>query len=203
VTILTLVRHGQTDWNLARRIQGETDVPLNDTGRRQAGDAASALAEMLDLTRPTVVVASDLSRAGETAEIIADRLGLDAPRKRYRELRERAYGEAEGVFIEDFLARFGSWDRDNIPGAETRPELRARGVRALRRVARDVRSESAPTAASVIVVAHGALIGEMIRHASGDTLPLAGERIENGSAHMFHIDGDALRLLSYSAVAAA
>lgn len=202
MTILTLVRHGQTDWNFARRIQGETDVPLNDTGRAQAKEAASALRELLG-GRPGVVVSSDLCRASETADIIAAELGLEAPRRRYRELRERCYGEAEGVHLDDYLARFGSWDRDSIPGAETRPDLRARGVRALRRIARDVRRESAPIAAPVIAVAHGALIGELIRHASGDTLPLAGERIENGSAHSFHIDGDALRLLSYTAVAVA
>ena len=76
MTPLTLVRHGETDWNLDRRIQGSTDIPLNDTGREQARDAAAALRAQLDLdSTPIVVVASDLSRARETAEIIAARAG--------------------------------------------------------------------------------------------------------------------------------
>ncbi|HWI32416.1 MAG TPA: histidine phosphatase family protein [Microbacterium sp.] len=196
MTTLTLVRHGQTDWNLARRIQGATDVPLNDTGRGQARDAAAALRPDL-APDSTVVVASDLSRARETAEIIAAELGLDAPRL-YPELRERAYGEAEGVLVEEFPERFGGWDRDSIPGAESRTELRRRGVRAVRRVARDVRRDTAPTAVSVIAVSHGALIGELIRHASGDTLPLPGERLDNGSLHRFVIERESIRLLRYA-----
>jgi broad specificity phosphatase PhoE len=87
--MLTLIRHGETDWNLARRIQGGTDIPLNDTGRLQARDAAAALRARLDPEQRTVVVASDLSRARETAEIIAGDLGLRVSRL-YPELRVRS-----------------------------------------------------------------------------------------------------------------
>jgi len=78
VTTLILVRHGETDWNRDRRIQGSTDIPLNDTGREQARDAAAGLRETLEL--PTFMAASDLSRARETAEILAGELDLAAPR---------------------------------------------------------------------------------------------------------------------------
>jgi len=199
VTSLTLVRHGQTDWNLARRIQGTTDVPLNDTGREQARDAAAAIRRDLEAENfpPAVVVASDLSRARETAEIIAAELGLAAPRL-YPVLRERAYGEAEGVLVEEFGERFGGWDRDSIPGAERRGDLRRRGIRAARRVVRDVRRDTAPTPVSIIAVSHGALIAELIRHASGDTLPLPGDRLGNGSLHRFVVERHSIRLLSYA-----
>ena len=199
VTLLTLVRHGQTDWNLARRIQGSTDVPLNDTGREQARDAAAALRRDLEAEGgpAPVIVASDLSSARETAEIIAAELGLAAPRL-YPELRERAYGEAEGVLVEEFGERFGGWDRDSIPGAESRSELRRRAVRAARRVVRDVRHDTAPTPVAVIAVSHGALISELIRHASGDSLPLPGERLGNGSLHRFVVERHSIRLLSYA-----
>ncbi|HEX5857621.1 MAG TPA: histidine phosphatase family protein [Microbacterium sp.] len=197
MTFLTLVRHGQTDWNLARRIQGTTDVPLNDTGREQARDAAAALRRDLEADPPAIIVASDLSRARETAEIIAGELGLSAPRL-YPELRERAYGEAEGVLVEEFGERFGGWDRDAIPGAESRTDLRRRGVRAIRRVVRDVRRDTAPAPVAVIAVSHGALISELIRHASGDSLPLPGERLGNGSLHRFAVERDSVRLLSYA-----
>ncbi len=199
MTELILVRHGETDWNRARRIQGTTDIPLNETGRRQARDAADTLAAAIPAGAPAMVVSSDLARARETAEIIATVLDAQPPRL-YPELRERAYGDAEGALVDEFRDRWGEWHVAQIPGAEPWPEVRARGVRALRRIARDVRRETAPTAVTVVAVSHGAMIGELIRHASGDTLPLAGERITNASHHRFLVERESLRLLSYAAV---
>lgn len=202
MTILTLVRHGQTDWNLGRRIQGSTDVPLNDTGRAQAREAAAVLRAELaaDAGAPVpALYSSDLGRARETAEIIAGELGLPAPLLEPG-LRERTYGEAEGVLVDDFLERFGSWERDDVPGVEPRAELRDRAVGALRRIDRDVRWESAPVARRIVAVSHGALIGELIRHASGQTLPLEGEKLANASVHTFRIDHGSLRLLRYDAL---
>src|SRR5581483_12433051 len=72
MTTLLLVRHGETDWNSERRWQGHADEPLNETGRAQAREVADELADRsID-----AVYSSDLSRARETAEIIAARLGL-------------------------------------------------------------------------------------------------------------------------------
>ncbi|QKJ19559.1 histidine phosphatase family protein [Microbacterium hominis] len=200
MTVLTLIRHGETDWNRDRRIQGSTDIPLNDTGRAQARAAAAALRDTLDLTQPVSVVASDLSRAAETAAIIAHELGLDAPALTPA-LRERSYGVAEGMDIAQFRAEYGeTWARA-VPGAETLPDLRARGLAALERAVADVRRQTAPAAASLIVVAHGGLIRELIAHASGGALPLAGERLQNGSAHTMLYERERLRLLSYAGVA--
>lgn len=192
--LITLVRHGETDWNLERRIQGTTDVPLNDTGRDQARDAAEALRAELPDDAPVVVVASDLARARETAEIIAETLGVAAPRL-YAELRERDYGEAEGVLVADFRIRWGQGHEAVVPGAEPWPDVRARGVRGMRRIARDLQDL---VAASVVAVSHGAMIGELIRHATDDALPLPGERILNGSRSTFELESDRLRLLSYA-----
>ena len=201
MTTLILVRHGETDWNRDRRIQGATDVPLNDTGRQQARDAATTLRAMLDPRHPAVVVASDLSRARETGQIIAGELGLAEPHL-YPELRERAYGVAEGITVEEYFERWGDWHGTDVPEAETREDLRGRALRGLTKVARDVRRATAPGAASVIVVTHGALIREVIRHASGDTLPLEGEKLANASAHTVLFERERLRLLSYTPHAA-
>jgi probable phosphoglycerate mutase len=198
VPILTLVRHGETDWNRDRRIQGTTDIPLNDTGRQQARDAAAALRDTLD-ARPMLMVSSDLARARETAQIMAVELGLPEPRQ-YSDLRERAYGVAEGMLSDEFGDRWGDWHTAEVPGAEARPHLRARALRAIRRVGADARRTTAPIAASLIVVTHGALIREVIRHATRDEFPVDGERLDNGSATTFLLDRDRLRLLSYTAV---
>ena len=202
MTTLLLVRHGETDWNAARRIQGSTDIPLNDTGRGQARETAAALADRFGAgaSGPVPFIASsDLSRARETAQIIADALGAPGPHI-YRQLRERSYGVAEGMTIEEYLERFGAFDRENVPEAESTPHLRARAVSAARRVVRDARRSHAPQDVPVIAVAHGALIGQLIRHASGDTLPLAGERLANASTHTFLVERDRLGVLSYAAV---
>lgn len=196
MTILTLLRHGETDWNRDGRIQGSTDIPLNDTGREQAREAGRALRDVIDADAATVVSSSDLARAAETADLIASELGAVEP-TRYAGLRERAYGEAEGLRTVDFRTRWGDWHTAQVPGAESWDALRDRALRTLRRVVRDARRATAPVAPTVIVVAHGALIREVIRHATGGELPLPGERLPNGSAHTFLLERERLSLLSY------
>ncbi|WP_029145042.1 histidine phosphatase family protein [Microbacterium luticocti] len=192
MTSLTLVRHGETDWNLVGRIQGATDIPLNDTGRRQAREAAADLGERLH--GPVAIVASDLSRARETAEIIAGELGLPVPRL-YPGLRERGYGAAEGITGDEFAARFGPWATAQVPGAETADRLRRRAVAAVRRVAHDVRRATAPAAASVIVVSHGALIRELVRHVTHGDLPEPGTSLPNGGGYTLLFERERLRLV--------
>ncbi|WP_336626183.1 MULTISPECIES: histidine phosphatase family protein [unclassified Microbacterium] len=202
MTTLLLVRHGETDWNAARRIQGSTDIPLNDTGRAQARATATGLAERMAEqyggVRP-IVVSSDLSRARETAQIIAAELGTDVAHA-YPQLRERSYGVAEGLTVDEYRARFGEFNRDNVPEAESDDALRIRAVDALRRIARDVRRSHAPADVPVIAVSHGAFIAQLIRHASAGQFPLAGERLANASTHAFRVERDRLSVLSYMAV---
>jgi probable phosphoglycerate mutase len=189
VTLLTLIRHGQTDWNLARRIQGSTDIPLNDAGRAHAHEAAAFLS---DGTHHTIY-ASPLARAHETAQIIARELGLSAPQLTDG-MREREFGEGEGMLVADYITRFGGWHAE-VPGAETMDEVRERALGALDVIARDARRRSAPVAESVIVVTHGGVIRALLEHVSGGTLPRPGEVIRNGSAHRFEASPGVLRLL--------
>ena len=91
MTTLLLVRHGETDWNASGRLQGHTDRPLNDYGRRQA----AALAEQLADDGVGALYASDLTRAKETAEIVGARLGLAVVLD--PGLRERNWGSWEGL----------------------------------------------------------------------------------------------------------
>jgi probable phosphoglycerate mutase len=189
VTFITLVRHGQTDWNLDRRIQGSTDIPLNETGRGHARDAAAILA------RDThhAIYASPLIRAHETAQIIARSIGLDDP-ELVPDLREREFGEAEGMLVTDYIDRYGDWHAD-VPRAESFDQVGQRALAAIDVISRASRRRSAPAAESVIVVAHGGVIRALLDHASGGTIPPVGAPLLNGSVHRFEAAPDILRLL--------
>ncbi|WP_193598834.1 histidine phosphatase family protein [Microbacterium sp. YJN-G] len=189
MTLITLVRHGQTDWNLARRIQGSTDIPLNETGRADALAAAQALAAGAH----HAVYASPLVRAHETGRIIASHLGLAEPAIT-RGLREREFGVAEGTSVADYIAQYGGWHAE-VPGAETLEQVRDRALDSLDRIVRASRRRSSPTAESIIVVTHGGVIRALLLHASGGTLPREGEALRNGSAHRFVAERGTLRLV--------
>jgi broad specificity phosphatase PhoE len=134
---LLLVRHGETDWNAAGRWQGQTDVPLNTTGRSQA----LALAARLRAESVRAVAASDLSRARGTAEIVGESLGLEVAFVDAA-LRERAYGDWEGLTRSECEARFPEeWARHVAdprtppPGGESTDALLARVVPAIHQAA--------------------------------------------------------------------
>ena len=118
MTLLYLVRHGETDWNRDRRIQGSTDIPLNETGRLQARRTGTLLARR----SWDAIITSPLSRAAETAAIIADELGLPAPQI-VDAIVERAYGEAEGLDDIELARRFP--DNTPVAGRESRQEVGA------------------------------------------------------------------------------
>jgi len=194
MTLLTLVRHGQTDWNLSRRIQGSTDIPLNDTGRADA----HAAAERLAAGTHHAVYSSPLLRARETAQIIADRLGLPLG-EAVPDVREREFGEGEGMLVKEYISAYGDWHAE-VPGAESLDAVGDRAIAAMHRIARASRRRTAPIAESVIVVAHGGVIRAVIDHVSGGTLPRTGEVLANGSAHRFEVSPRSVRLLDQFAL---
>jgi broad specificity phosphatase PhoE len=99
---LLLFRHGETDWNRARRWQGSNDIPLNQTGRAQA----QALAAVLQSFGPEIVLSSDLSRAHETAQLAS--ADLSVPIVTSAALRECHFGVAEGLTREEITERYGA-----------------------------------------------------------------------------------------------
>ena len=119
MTTLLLVRHGETDWNAEGRLQGHTDRPLNEHGRRQAKELAETLAgEGAD-----AIYASDLSRAKETAEIVGERLGLTVVID--PDLREKNWGNWEGLTGDErvhveFEGESTEAHRDRVMGAVRR-----------------------------------------------------------------------------------
>jgi len=120
-----IVRHGETDWNKHRKYQGQTDVPLNEEGRRQAEALAVALKGSLPFDR---IVSSDLHRAVETAEIMTR--GFDTPVQTDEAFREINFGDWEGLDMkaidERWPGRMQEWFTKgvlNVPGGETEEQL--------------------------------------------------------------------------------
>ncbi len=176
MTHLVLVRHGQTDWNLAGRIQGSSDIPLNDTGRGEAREAGRLLAE----ESWDAIVSSPLIRARETAEIIAQEIGLHTV-ELVPALRERHYGAAEGLTGAEAEARYAG----KVPGRETPGMVLERVRPALVDLAEEHAGQN------VLVVSHGGVIGTLVRDATNHAWPERGQLIPNGSAHRFaYRDGD-------------
>ena len=140
-----------------------------------------------------------LFRSSETADIIAAAHGLPAPLL-HPGLRERNYGEAEGTSSLEFVERYGPGHDAVVPGAETVEEVRDRAIMAINEIVKVARRMTAPETPHVIAVAHGALIGTVLRHVSGGTVPAPGTRVENGSAHTLLVEQDNLTLLDYATV---
>jgi alpha-ribazole phosphatase len=173
MTQLYLVRHGQTDWNVEGRYQGQSDLPLNAVGRAQAAQLSQRLAGI-----PFIAVySSDLQRAKETAEILAAVGGLAVqvdPR-----LREIKLGQWEGQLMTEIVARYpAAWaerQRDPVharaPEGETVAEVAERVAEAATAIAR------AHPAGPVLVVSHGVALATLICQARRQPLPETYEAI--------------------------
>ena len=176
-TIVGLLRHGQTDWNIDMRLQGISDIPMNDYGRSQAEAAAKVLATQ-DWDK---IVSSPLSRAVETAEIVSKH--LDAPYVGHHPLLlERSFGVAEGMGYEEWREAYP--DGLNAPEAESMEELTSRCWTLLDALVSDHPGQR------VLTVSHGALIRRVINLVSLGEFPREGERFGNASMTVIeHVEG--------------
>ena len=191
MTQLILVRHGETLWNREKRMQGQTDTVLSETGRQQA----AALGRRLSSTAFAALYSSDLVRAWHTARAIADQTGREIVAD--SRLRERRFGIFEGLTHDEIgerypheLACFQSRDPDYIvPGGESAQAFHARCLPCLREIAERHRGEE------VVVVTHGLVLDALYRAAHDmafrepRTVPLL-----NGSLNVFRYGASAWRL---------
>jgi probable phosphoglycerate mutase len=153
MTELLLVRHAETEWNREGRWQGHADPPLNEAGRAQAHALARSLAgESVD-----AIYSSDLRRASETADILG--AALDLPVTTDPDLREIDVGSWSGLTREEVAERFPG--RETHDG-ESRDELEARVVAAVRRIAQRHPDRH------VLIVTHGGSIRSLQRHLDGE-----------------------------------
>jgi len=162
LTRIIAIRHGETAWNVDTRIQGQLDIPLNDTGRWQARRLGQAVAD----EGIVAIYASDLLRAYETARAVADGTGCDIVTD--KGLRERHFGEFEGHTWKEIEERWPAeserWrkrDLDFAPaGGESLRQFYARSVEAATRLA------AAHPGQTIAFVAHGGVMDCLYRLAS-------------------------------------
>ena len=179
---LYLVRHGETDWNLQRRIQGSTDIPLNDTGRAQARETGRLLARR----SWDAIYASPLTRAFETARIIAGEVGLPGPTA-VPELVERNYGAVEGMTGDEIEASYPN--NADVPGREEREAVVLRVLPALLDIANRHAGQS------VLVVGHGGVIRSILGAVDPDG---THGMISNGSIHSLRHDDGTFELIAFN-----
>jgi len=202
MTEIWFIRHGETDWNLARRLQGWQDTPLNPQGITQAARVAARLREEAEDAPFAAVYSSDLQRAHHTAVPAAEALGLRV--RPEPGLRERGFGVLEGLNMDelDTLApqAAAAWkSRDPLralEGGETLGQFRARVVAAAEDIALRHPGER------VLAFTHGGVLDVVWREASG--LPLNAPRdalLLNASINRVGLDGGRWHMLAWGDVA--
>ena len=158
MTKVIFIRHGQTEWNVTGRYQGQSDVQLSEEGRQQA----VKLAENFPVERVDAIYASDLQRAMVTAETIAKQFGLSVQAE--PAFRELSFGDWEGLTYqqivdkwEDAMANFLQHpDILEIPGGESFPAVQKRAVMRLNELVKEHDGQI------IVVVAHGAVLRTLL-----------------------------------------
>lgn len=151
---IVLWRHGQTAWNLERRFQGTTDIPLTTEGLNQARRSARLLAGL----KPAAIISSDLARTRATAAELAELVGLDA--EYHEALRETYAGVWQGLTHQEILEQYGeqyaAWRRGEPVrrgGGELETEVAERAAPVVQASA-----DKLPENGTLVVVSHGGTI---------------------------------------------
>jgi len=202
-TQVILIRHGETDWNRIKRIQGHIDIPLATSGAEQAQQLARRLQhEAKEGARLDAIYSSDLLRAQQTAQPIASALGL--PLQLHEGLRERSYGAFQGHDSDEIEARFpdeyAQWQTRDPgfapPDGESQRAFYHRVLHAIEPIV------AAHPGGRIACVAHGGVLDCVYRFANG--LPLDAPRtyaLLNTSMNVVDFDGGAATVISWADVA--
>lgn len=200
-TTILLIRHGETAWNAARRLQGHIDIALNDTGLQQA----RALGQALAGAPLAAVLASDLQRARQTAQAVADLHGL--PVQQDAQLRERCYGAFEGLLYSEIAARYpheyAQWQARQIDAVMPSGERQAESFRQFYQrtnaaIAHWARQYDGQT---IAIVAHGGVLECAYRAAVGMSLESPRDfAVKNASVNRFSYADGSLHLLHWGNV---
>ncbi len=185
MTTICLVRHGETDWNAAKRIQGRTDIPLNDTGKWQAEQTGLYLKD----AHWDVVISSPLTRAKETAHLILKH--VDAPLVIMDDFIERDYGDAEGMSFEERQKLFPNKQYPNMEPLETIQDRMVEGIEKVR---------AAYPNQQVLIVAHGDAIHALLTTLADEHLGLENTRLVNACLNYVEWKDGKWKVLDYNVV---
>ena len=180
-----LLRHGETDWNKEGRIQGHTDIPLNQKGRMQITQTAKGLAGIC--SNIELVICSPLSRAHESAEIAADNLHYPIDRIVVEPmLIERCFGEAEGMTAKERARRYPNYQYSDtgyrFPGIEEYEDLMKRANSILQKIVDTYNDKQ-----NILVVSHGAILAAVITAVTDGKIPFFSDLISIDSGSLFRI----------------
>lgn len=201
ITRIVLIRHGETDWNAERRLQGHIDIALNSEGRRQAAALGAALAG----ASFDAIYASDLQRAHQTAQAVAALHGM--PVRAEPGLRERCFGGFEGLLYAEieqrFPRQFAAWQAREVDSAmpagvrhaETFRKFYQRCTGAIMGIARRHPGQT------LALVAHGGVLECAYRAALGLSLETPRNfPVLNASINRLTVAGEVLALESWGEV---
>lgn len=181
-TTIILIRHGQTDWNKAHRVQGQTDIPLSQEGKQQA----MLLAGKLKAMQIDALYSSKLSRAKETADIIAQVTNLRVVAS--YAFNERNFGIYEGkLWVEvdaEFAKKGADFHHTTPQGGESLHDFVTRITTAFDAVV------TKHLGKTIAIICHGGVLRVLIRHLRGVSHTDAEViRFPNTSISIFHLDG--------------
>ncbi|WP_293780544.1 histidine phosphatase family protein [uncultured Oxalicibacterium sp.] len=201
MTELILIRHGETDWNVEKRLQGHHDITLNAEGERQA----QALARRLKDEPIDAIYSSDLQRAYLTAQAIAEVRGM--PILAEEGLRERCFGAFEGSLHPELAQRYpddyAALQRRDVDARYPRGEFECETLTEFNRRTLDcVARIAAAGHRRVLVVTHGGVLDCVYRRATGMALNLPRSfDVLNASLNHVQWDGEQATILKWADVA--
>ena len=183
MTHICLVRHGQTEWNLFGKLQGQTDIPLNETGKLQAEECR----EFLKKSQWDVLITTSLMRARKTADIINE--SLELPIVEMDHFKERHFGE--GLSREEREERYPDFIFPNMESYEELVERVQEGLD-------DIHAQF--PGKKVLLVAHGAIISAVLREFHAEEAILGHVKLFNGCLTNLHMKNKGWAVHSYNEV---
>lgn len=185
MTIICLVRHGETDWNAEGKLQGRTDIPLNNKGILQADECG----EHLQTTEWDVIITSPLKRAKQTAIIINEKMNI--PLIEMEAFIERGYGDAEGMTLEK---RTSTYPDKVYPNQEDRLALEKRVMQGIREI-----NQTYPDG-NALLVAHGGVINAILANISNREIGSGKTVLKNACISHIQFSQEGWHIVEYNQI---
>lgn len=185
MTSICLIRHGETDWNKEGRVQGQTDIPLNETGISQAKQCG----KILQQSTWDMIITSPLQRAKQSATIINETLQL--PMIEMEEFKERNYGDVEGMTVEE---RNKLYPNRNYPNQETQLELTDRVMKGIHKINETYYNKK------ILLVAHGGVINAILSHLSDGEIGSGKTKLLNACLSNIYLTEEKWHIKDYNQI---